>query len=177
MNTEMVQLLLLTGIYKQTKNCESPSFKIHLRSFFILYRFGGTEACTFCMITSQAMQLEYDNTANVYTYAKLYHNKRPGVWRSIDDLKQIYRILSYLPSDLTLLKCTEMRTELDDITTVTPDLYSKICSNGNISSTLLNGQNSTIKTNGGTTVKLNGGITDGNDEFSVVVTESDNINV
>lgn len=126
------------------------------------------------------MQLEYDNTANVYTYAKLYHNKRPGIWQSVDDLKQIYRILSYLPSDLNLLKCTELRTEIEDCTTATPDLYSKICSNGNISSTLNTTQNSIIATNGGTAVnmKLNGGIiSNGNDEFSIVVTESDNINV
>lgn len=122
--------------------------------------------------------MEYDNTANVYTYAKLYHNKRPGIWQSMDDLKLIYRILSYLPSDLTLLKCTEIRTELEDVTTATPDLYSKICSNGNISSSLNTTQNSIIATNGGTTVKLNGGIiSNGNDEFSVVVTEPDNINV
>lgn len=125
------------------------------------------------------MHLEYDNTANVYTYAKLYHNKRPGVWQSVDDLKQIYRILSYLPCDLTLLKCTEIRTDsmrdfAENTTTATPDLYSKICSNGNISSSL----NTTQNANGGTMVKLNGGIiSNGNDEFSVVVTDPDNINV
>lgn len=128
--------------------------------------------------------MEYDNTVNVYTYAKLYHNKRPGIWTSVDDLKQIYRILSYMPSDLNLLKCTELRTEMEDVTTATPDLYSKICSNGNISSTL-NAQNSIITTNGGTTVKLNNingtngvvGVVGEGEEFSVVVTESDNINV
>lgn len=128
------------------------------------------------------MQMEYDNTVNVYTYAKLYHNKRPGIWTSADDLKQIYRILSYMPSDLNLLKCTELRTEVEDLTTATPDLYSKICSNGNISSSL-NPQNSIITTNGGTTVKLNningtnGGVNVDGEEFSVVVTESDNLNV
>lgn len=129
------------------------------------------------------MQMEYDNTVNVYTYAKLYHNKRPGIWISVDDLKQIYRILSYMPSDLNLLKCTEIRTEVEDVTTATPDLYSKICSNGNISSTL-NTQNSIITTNGGTTVKLNtmnggtnGGVGLDGEEFSVVVTEPDNLNI
>lgn len=126
------------------------------------------------------MQMEYDNTVNVYTYAKLYHNKRPGIWTTVDDLKQIYRILSYMPSDLNLLKCTELRTEMEDVTTATPDLYSKICSNGNISSTL-NTQNSII--NGGTTVKLNsmngtnGGVGVDGEEFSVVVTEPDNLNI
>lgn len=136
------------------------------------HRYGGGPACTFCVITSQAMQIEYDSTTNIYTYAKLYHNKRPGVWTSVNDIKQIYRLLSYLPSDLSLLKCTEIRTELEDITTVTPDLYSKICSNGNISSSL----NTNITTNNGCSVvaKMNA---DDTDEFSVVVTESDNINV
>lgn len=126
--------------------------------------------------------MEYDNTVNVYTYAKLYHNKRPGIWTSVDDLKQIYRILSYMPSDLNLLKCTELRTEMEDVTTATPDLYSKICSNGNISSTL-NTQNSIITTNGGT-VKLNNmngtngvGVGVDGEEFSVVVTEPDNLNI
>lgn len=76
-----------------------------------------------------------------------------------------------MPTDLSLLKCTEIRTELDDITTVTPDLYSKICSNGNISSNL-----NTNTTNGGSIVaKMND---DDTDEFSVVIaTETDNINV
>lgn len=147
----------------------------HLCFDFYSRRYGGTEACSFCLITSQAMHLEYDNTLNAYTYAKLYHNKRPGIWQSVDDLKQIYRILSYSPCDLTLLKCTEIRTdtEQDNVTTATPDLYSKICSNGNISSSL----NTTQNSNGGT-VKLNGGIiSNGNDEFSVVVTDPENINV
>lgn len=116
------------------------------------------------------MQMEYDSTTNVYTYAKLYHNKRPGVWNSSGDLKQIYRILAYLPPDLNLLKCTEIRTELEDITTVTPDLYSKICSNGNISSSL---NTNPTSNNGMTVAKM---ITDENDEFSVVVTESNTIN-
>lgn len=116
--------------------------------------------------------MEYDNTTNIYTYAKLYYNKRPGVWSSVDDLRQIYKILSYLPSDLQLLKCTEIRTEFEDMTTTTPDLYSKIGSNGNISSSL-NSNNIAANNGGGTVVaKINS-----EDEFSVVVTESDNMNV
>lgn len=113
------------------------------------------------------MQMEYDNTTNVYTYAKLYHNKRPGVWNSADDLKQIYNLLSYLPSDLSLLKFTEIRTELEDVTTAATDLYSKVTSNGNISSSLINTTNGTAIINGNSE----------NDEFSVVCTESDNIEV
>lgn len=130
-------------------------------------RLGGTQASTFCVIASQAMQMEYDSTTNVYTYAKLYHNKRPGVWNSVEDLKQIYNLLSYLPSDLSLLKYTEIRTELEDVTTAAPDLYSKVTSNGNISSSLINTTNGTAIVNGNSE----------NDEFSVVCTESDNVEV
>jgi len=76
--------------------------------------------------------MEYCSTANVYQYAKLYHNKRPGVWTSSEDIRVIYNILSFLPGNLNLLKRTALRTEFEDVTTATPDLYSKICSNGNV---------------------------------------------
>lgn len=124
------------------------------------------------------MQMEYDKSANIYTYAKLYHNKRPGIWSSAADLKQIYHILTYLPNDLNLLKCTEIRSELEDITTVTPDLYSKICSNGNISSNL-NANNSIATSNGvGTVVvKMGNSISDENEDDSIPNTESNNVNV
>ncbi|XP_035894669.1 tyrosine-protein phosphatase 99A isoform X1 [Anopheles stephensi] len=107
----------------------------------VVDRYGGFQACQFCAISSLAMQLEYDHTANIYTYAKLYHNKRPGIWTSYDDIRQIYRILSYMPKELGLLKCTELRTEFDDaaMMTATPDLYSKICSNGSINNQLAGG--------------------------------------
>lgn len=80
--------------------------------------------------------MEFDNSANVYQYAKLYHNKRPGVWTSSEDLRLLYRILSDLPSNLHLLKKTQIRSEIEDLPTATPDLYSKICGNGHITSSL-----------------------------------------
>ncbi|CAD7089970.1 unnamed protein product [Hermetia illucens] len=142
----------------------------------VVDRYGGAQACTFCAITSLSMEMEYDDTANIYTYAKLYHNKRPGVWTSSEDIRQIYNILSYMPTDLQLLKRTALRTEFEDITTATPDLYSKICSNGNISSTLnSNTINNTNLTTTTTAPNTNGdtvGIqitNDENEELSVVV--------
>lgn len=100
------------------------------------------------------MQMEYDDTANIYTYAKLYHNKRPGVWTSYEEIKQIYQMLSYLPPNLSLLKCTAIRSEIDDAPTATPDLYSKICSNGSIGNNLNNAM--ITNTNGGAVVvKMN----------------------
>lgn len=113
------------------------------------------------------MQLEYDQTSNIYTYSKLYHNKRPGIWQSYDDIRQIYKILSYIPPDFALLKYTQLRTEFDDLamTTATPDLYSKICSNGSLSTHLNNSNNNT---NGGAViVKMN---SKDNDDLSCIVT-------
>ncbi|XP_021710392.1 tyrosine-protein phosphatase 99A isoform X2 [Aedes aegypti] len=170
----------------------------------VVDRYGGFQACQFCCISSLAMQLEYDQTANVYTYAKLYHNKRPGIWSSYEDIRQIYRILSYMPKDLGLLKCTELRTEFDDaaIMTATPDLYSKICSNGSINTHLNSGDGggngndgvptgngtngglpmsgggtttaATIQNGGTVIVKMNG---EDNDELSVVVATSNHLNL
>jgi len=54
------------------------------------------------------------------------------VWTSSEDIRVIYNILSFLPGNLNLLKRTALRTEFEDVTTATPDLYSKICSNGNV---------------------------------------------
>ena len=45
-------------------------------------RCGGTEAATFCALTTLCNQLETDNAVDVYQVAKLYHDKRPGIWRS-----------------------------------------------------------------------------------------------
>uniref|UniRef100_A0A0K8UA23 Tyrosine-protein phosphatase 99A n=1 Tax=Bactrocera latifrons TaxID=174628 RepID=A0A0K8UA23_BACLA len=95
----------------------------------VVDRYGGAQACTFCAISSLAMEMEYCSTASIYQYAKLYHNKRPGVWTSSEDIRLIYNILSFLPRNLQLLERTALRTEFEDVTTATPDLYSKICSN------------------------------------------------
>ncbi|XP_058981493.1 tyrosine-protein phosphatase 99A isoform X2 [Musca domestica] len=97
----------------------------------VVDRYGGAQACTFCAISSLAIEMEYCQMANIYQYAKLYHNKRPGVWTSSEDIRLIYNILALLPRNLQLLKRTAIKIEIEDVTTATPDLYSKICSNGN----------------------------------------------
>lgn len=107
------------------------------------------------------MQMEFDSTANIYMFTKLYHNKRPGIWTSYEDIRQIYRILSYLPPNLSLLKCTAIKSDIEDMTTATPDLYSKICSNGSI------GNNLSITTPTANIITTNGNVVvrfDENDE-------------
>jgi receptor-type tyrosine-protein phosphatase gamma len=145
------------------------------------FRYGGAEAATLCTVSALAHQLEYDKTANVYMYTKLYHNKRPGIWSSPENIALIFKILSLFPKGFEILKHTALRTEFDDsivtatpdLFSKTPDLYSKICSNGNISNHLSNGNgngNSVI-------VKMKN---DGeNGDLSMVVTSdlSDNLMV
>lgn len=59
----------------------------------VMDKLGGTEAAIFCCLTTLTKQLEYENHADVYMYAKLYHNKHPGVWKSQDDFLHLYRAL------------------------------------------------------------------------------------
>jgi receptor-type tyrosine-protein phosphatase gamma len=141
----------------------------------VMDRYGGAEAATLCVVSSLAQQLECDKTANIYMYTKLYHNKRPGIWASPNDIAMIYKILAAYPSGFELLKHTALKTEFDDsLVTATPDLYSKtpdlfskICSNGSISNHLGNGNG-----NGNTIiVKMKA---DGeNGDLSAVVVTSD----
>lgn len=67
-----------------------------LISYF--FRFGGTEAASFCILTSLKKHLTYDNHVDVYLYAKLYHNRRPGVWTSMTDYLQLHRAVQTLCS-------------------------------------------------------------------------------
>ncbi|XP_023332955.1 tyrosine-protein phosphatase 99A [Eurytemora carolleeae] len=62
----------------------------------VVDRFGGTEAATFCALTTLKKQIDAENRVDVYQVCKLYHNKRPGIWRSQDDYLYIYRVLESL---------------------------------------------------------------------------------
>ncbi|KAF0312846.1 Tyrosine-protein phosphatase 99A [Amphibalanus amphitrite] len=57
----------------------------------VVDRFGGTEAATFCCLTTLMKQLEYESHADVYMYARLYQRRRPGVWPSREDYLFLYR--------------------------------------------------------------------------------------
>ncbi|XP_076316629.1 putative receptor-type tyrosine-protein phosphatase mosPTP-1 isoform X2 [Tachypleus tridentatus] len=59
----------------------------------VIDRYGGTEAATFCCLTTLFKQLQYENRVDVYMYAKLYHMHRPGIWKTQDDYYFLYRAL------------------------------------------------------------------------------------
>lgn len=45
-------------------------------------RFGGVEAAIFILLTTLNKQLEFEDSADIYMFAKLLYMKRPGVFRS-----------------------------------------------------------------------------------------------
>ncbi|KAK8771955.1 hypothetical protein V5799_024803 [Amblyomma americanum] len=57
---------------------------------------GGTEAATFCCLSALYKQMESEKCVDVYLYAKLYHMRRPGIWKSQDDFLFLYRGLESL---------------------------------------------------------------------------------
>ncbi|XP_063928096.1 tyrosine-protein phosphatase 99A isoform X2 [Zophobas morio] len=64
----------------------------------VVDKFGGTEAASFCVLTTLKKHLMYDNHVDVYMYAKLYHNKRPGIWSSCDDYLRLHLAVQTLCS-------------------------------------------------------------------------------
>ncbi|KAF0287130.1 Tyrosine-protein phosphatase 99A [Amphibalanus amphitrite] len=62
----------------------------------VVDRFGGTEAATFCCLTTLMKQLEYESHADVYMYARLYQRRRPGVWPSRENYLFLYRAVEAL---------------------------------------------------------------------------------
>lgn len=51
----------------------------HIINYF---RYGGVEAALFVLLTTLNKQLEFEQSADIYMFAKLLYMKRPGVFRS-----------------------------------------------------------------------------------------------
>lgn len=63
------------------------------------FRYGGVEAALFVLLTTLNKQLEFEQTADIYMFAKLLYMKRPGVFRSKVSLTD-------LPASIELSLCT-----------------------------------------------------------------------
>ncbi|KAF8785289.1 Tyrosine-protein phosphatase 99A like protein [Argiope bruennichi] len=57
----------------------------------VVDRFGGTEAATFCCLSTLQKQVEFENCIDIYMFSKLYHMRRPGIWQSKDDYCFLFR--------------------------------------------------------------------------------------
>ncbi|GIX83690.1 tyrosine-protein phosphatase 99A [Caerostris extrusa] len=51
----------------------------------------GTEAATFCILSTLQKQVEFENVIDIYMFSKLYHMRRPGIWQSKDDYCFLFR--------------------------------------------------------------------------------------
>lgn len=60
------------------------------------FRYGGTEAASFCVLSTVRKQLLHDDHCDVYMYCKLYHFKRPGVWQTIEDYLRLHSAVEAL---------------------------------------------------------------------------------
>ena len=76
----------------------------------VVDKFGGTEAATFSILTTLYKQLNFEDCVDVYMYAKLYHLRRPGIWRSQDDYLFLYRALEALVSSTSTVQYTNTQT-------------------------------------------------------------------
>ena len=65
-----------------------PSFLIYI--FWILWRYGGSQATTFCCLMTLWHQLHFEGGVDIYQLAKLAHYNRPGILKSPEDLLFLY---------------------------------------------------------------------------------------
>ncbi|XP_060536953.1 tyrosine-protein phosphatase 99A isoform X2 [Cylas formicarius] len=79
----------IKGMYDLPNYCISLQ-KVGQGPICVVDRYGGTEAATLCALITLKKHLAYEQKVDVYMYAKLYHNKRPGIWPSADDFLKLY---------------------------------------------------------------------------------------
>ncbi|XP_075218273.1 protein tyrosine phosphatase 99A isoform X2 [Lycorma delicatula] len=107
----------------------------------VVDRYGGTEAGTFCCLATLTKQIEFENQTDVCMYAKLYHNRRPGIWKSVNDYLLLYRALDYLSANKgvmgipTPIPTTTTTTTITTTTTTSP-LHPNGYSNGGLGAQL-----------------------------------------
>ncbi|CAH0385526.1 unnamed protein product [Bemisia tabaci] len=86
----------LESLYKLLEIVQEWHLEYQNGPVVVVDKFGGTEAATFCCLATLSKQLEYENSADVCMYAKMYHNRRPGIWKSVNDYLLLYQALEGL---------------------------------------------------------------------------------
>ncbi|RWS15892.1 tyrosine-protein phosphatase 99A-like protein [Dinothrombium tinctorium] len=92
----------LNNVFDLVKIVQTWHLEYQNGPIIVMDRYGGTEAATFCCLTTLYKQLNFEDCVDVYMYAKLYHLRRPGIWRSQDDYLFLYRAIESLVSTLNL---------------------------------------------------------------------------
>ncbi|PSN58505.1 Tyrosine-protein phosphatase 99A [Blattella germanica] len=123
----------LTSVFELINLVQEWHLEYQNGPIIVMDRYGGTEAATFCCLTTLYKQLEYENHVDVYMYAKLYHNKRPGIWKCQDDYLLLYRAMEAIANSTT----TTIPPPPPAPTPAPPDLY--LTANGHINGFVGNG--------------------------------------
>ncbi|XP_074603401.1 putative receptor-type tyrosine-protein phosphatase mosPTP-1 isoform X2 [Brevipalpus obovatus] len=92
----------LSSIFDLIKSVQTWRLEYQNGPIVVMDRYGGTEAATFCCLTTLYKQLNFEDCVDVYMYAKLYHLRRPGIWRCQDDYLFLYRAIESLVSSMNL---------------------------------------------------------------------------
>ncbi|XP_043208829.1 tyrosine-protein phosphatase 99A-like, partial [Amphibalanus amphitrite] len=56
----------------------------------VMDRYGGTEGASFCVLSTALRQLRQEGSFDIFTYAKLYHQRRPGIWKTMREFLYLY---------------------------------------------------------------------------------------
>ena len=59
-------------------------------TLFLLFRYGGTQATTFCGLMTLWHQLHFEGGVDIYQLGKLAHYNRPGIFKTPEDLLFLY---------------------------------------------------------------------------------------
>ncbi|KAI2797964.1 Protein tyrosine phosphatase, partial [Blomia tropicalis] len=94
----LAQVFDLIRVVQEWCNSDTVTGSGVIGPVVVVDRCGGTEAATFSILTTLYKQLNFEDCVDVYMYAKLYHLRRPGIWRSQDDYLFLYRALEALVS-------------------------------------------------------------------------------
>ena len=58
----------------------------------VVDRYGGSEAATFCALSTLLRQLEFESHVDVYEACRLSHLCRPGIWRAQENYFFLYQV-------------------------------------------------------------------------------------
>lgn len=101
----------------------------------VVDRFGGTEAGTFCCLATLTKQMEFENQTDVCMYAKLYHNRRPGIWKTVKDYLLLYQALDYMSANKGISAAVQTPV-FPATTSMTSPLHPNGYSNGGLGTQL-----------------------------------------
>lgn len=86
----------LNNVFDLVRQVQSWHLEYQNGPIVVMDRYGGTNAAQFCCLTTLYKQLNFEDCADVYLYAKLYHLRRPGRLNNLSKLNTVNSIYTIL---------------------------------------------------------------------------------